>query len=144
MALRLFIVRLVTRPVLVPIGVASFGLWYGGFDVAYIVSRKVATTLDSDLPVKTSPTNRIISSIAGVSAGSLFAYANHTSSPFKNIEFPELQMKSFFRDLPQYIRANVEVMKTLNFNRGILLFVTSGFISGFSKCLVETYLSHHV
>jgi hypothetical protein len=144
MALRFFILRVVTRPVLVPIAVGSFGLWYGGFDVAYVVSRKIATTLDPDLPVKTSQKNRIISSLAGVSIGALFGFANYSSSPFKNIEFPELQMKSIFRDLPKYIKSNVEVLKTLNINRCIFLFVSSGFISGFSKCIVETYLSHHV
>ena len=144
MALRLFIVRLVTRPILVPIGVGSFGLWYGGFDVAYIVSRKIALTLDSKLPAQTSQTNRIISSLAGVSAGSLFSYLNYSSSPFKNVEFPELRMKSVFRDLPQYIKSNMKVLKNLNVNKGILVFVSSGFISGFSKCVVETYLSHHV
>ena len=144
MAFRLFVVRLITRPVLVPVGVGAFGLWYGGFDVAYLTSRKIATSFDSTLPTETSRKNRAISSLSGVTVGSLFAYANYKGSPFKGIDLPELQLKSFFKDLPTYIKSNFEVMKKLNVSRGVVLFVTSGFISGFSKCVVESYLSHHV
>lgn len=144
MAIRLFIVRLITRPVLVPIGVGSFGLWYGGFDVAYLVSRKIVTTFDSSLSTETTKSNRAISSLSGVSVGSLFLYGNYSGSPFKGIELPELQLKSFFRDLPTYVKSNIAILKSLNVSRGVVLFVTSGFLSGFSKSVVETYLSHHV
>ena len=144
MAARVFLVKLVTRPILVPIGVGAFGLWYGGFDVAYIVSRKVATKLNPDLPIDTSRKNRVISSLAGVSTGALFAYLNAATNPFNNVDFPELHWKSALKDIPVYMKSNFEVMKKLNVKRGIVLFVSSGFISGVCKSLVESYLSNHL
>ena len=144
MVVRAFILRVITRPVLVPIGVGSFGLWYGGFDITYIVSRKIALTIYPDLSSKTSSTNRIISSLAALSTGSTFAYFNYVTSPFKTIEFPELDSQNIFRQLPMYFKRNIQVIKSINLTRGIFLFVGSGCISGFCKCIVETYLSNHL
>ena len=144
MALRVFITKLIARPILIPVGIGSFGLWYGAFDVSYIVSSKVAGTLDSSLVGKTTPTNKAISSLAGVSLGSVFVYASYVSSPIRTATFPEIELKSIMRQLPAYFKQNMEIIRNLNMSRGVLIFVGSGFISGFCKCFVECYLSQYV
>lgn len=141
MAIRAAFVRIISRPLLVPIAMGSFGLWYGGYDISYITTKNLGSSIFPPAVKETTRSNKVASSISGLSMGSAFAYAFYATSNFKNVEFPNIEKGNFVKNFPSYIKNNVAVLKTLNVQRGVFVFVCSGFISGFTKGAVETYLN---
>ena len=135
--LRVKLLQILARPIVVPIAVGGFGLWYGSFKISYQSSNFLGNTFLGTSKISLPQSSRYIASICGVTVGLVtwysikFIYPNDWSFPVSTFEYKSI------KDIVPLIKNSFSSIQNYPLKRLYSLVILTGFCSGIGKTTAE-------
>jgi hypothetical protein len=129
--------QILARPVLIPVTVGGFGLWYGTYNLTYQGTAFLGNTVLGSPKEPASPSTKMIASGCGVTTGiaswyiAKLVYPNRWVSPAATFQYRGVQ------DIVPLLKNSLESIKQYPVMRVYSLVLFSGVVSGFSKTIFE-------
>lgn len=135
--LRAKLLQILARPVLIPVTVGGFGLWYGSYNVTYQGTALLGNTILGSPKQVPSSSTRMVASGCGVTTGiaswyiAKLLYPNTWVSPVATFHYRGVH------DVIPLLKNSVESIKQYPVTRVYSLILFSGVVSGLSKTIFE-------
>mmetsp|Transcript_23978 Transcript_23978/g.35192 ORF Transcript_23978/g.35192 Transcript_23978/m.35192 type:complete len:152 (+) Transcript_23978:73-528(+) len=134
------LLQLLARPVLIPVAVGGFGLWYGTFDLTYQGSYQASSLIFGGVTEHASKSARVVSGLVGISvgAGTMYManslYPSQWKPPTASFEFKGA------KDIVPLIKNAMSSFQSFPIRRIYALVIMSGVASGLVRCATERIL----
>jgi hypothetical protein len=131
------LLKLFARPVLIPVAVGGFGLWYGTFNLTYLSTSFLGNSLLGAPKDPLPQSTKFIASGCGITTGiaawyvAKLAYPSHWISPTATFEYQGL------KDLLPLAKNAISSLHNYPVKRLYSLVILCGVFSGFGKTTFE-------
>lgn len=131
------VLQVFARPVLIPISVGAFGLWYGTYNITYQGTSFLGNAILGSSTVPIPSSTKLIASGCGVTCGITAWYIIKTIYPTNWVSPASTFQYRGIHDIGPMIKNSITSLKQYPVLRLYSLVLFSGGVSGLSKTIFE-------
>lgn len=148
MIFKKYILAAAYRPLLIPLGVGAFGLWYGSYDISHkVFSKVIKSGTHNPVMIKNRTLNaQVVSNFSGLTTGVVTIYFSKYLFPPLPVNYqdmkslPQEAMKLSQEAIKLRIARYVEIFKIYPFQRLFGAIILSSSMSAFVSVCAERYI----